>query len=304
VIRILNLEAENYSPAARNILRSIGELDELQLSRKELLDCISKYDVLIVRFGLAIDSEIINAGSRLKIIASPVTGLDHIDVQYAQSKGIRIVSLKGETAFLESIPATAEHTWALLLSLIRRIPAAFAAVCSRKWDRNHFRGHELKDKSLGLVGLGRVGRKVARFGLAFEMHVAAFDPYNPAFPPGIDRCKTLEELLRQSDVISLHVPLTEETSGMLGSPEFAILKPGVFLINTSRGQVIDETALLEALRSGTVGGAALDFVSDDKLVEFAGGHTTLLITPHLGGATVESMEKTEIFIAKRLRALL
>lgn len=305
MIRILNAEPYQYSENARQILRSIGELHERALSQAELISSIHEYDVLIARLGLRIDREVIDAGTRLRVIASPVTGLDHIDTEYAEARSIRVISLKGETAFLESISATAEHTWALLLSLARQIPASFASVCSGQWQRDRFRGRELQAKTLGIVGLGRVGRKVARYGLAFDMNVTAFDPHNPVFPPDIGRCATLHDLLNRSDVVSLHVPLCKDTVGLIGYPEFAVIKSGAFLINTSRGRVIDENALLEALQSGRLTGAALDVVDDARrMIEFARTSTKLLITPHLGGAAVESMEKTEVFIANRLKEVL
>ena len=304
MIRLLNAEPDNYSRAAREILRSIGELHERSLSRGDLIECVSDYDVLITRFGFRIDREVIDAGPRLKIIASPVTGLDHIDTEYARERGLRVVSLKGETAFLESISATAEHTWALVLALVRHVPAAVDSVRSGHWNRDFFRGHEVQNKTLGIVGVGRVGRRVARYGLAFGMTVAAFDPYNADNPQGVQRCKTLHELLAISDVISLHVPLSEETEELIGYQEFAVMKGGAFLVNTSRGKVVDEGALLEALQSGRLSGAALDVICDrDRVTEFAKKSRKLLVTPHLGGSTVESMEKTEVFIAGRLKQI-
>lgn len=304
MIRILNVEPENYSAAAREILQSMGELHERQLSHHELIACISEYDVLIARFGVSIDRKVIDSGIRLKIIASPVTGLDHIDIEHAHAKGIRVISLKGETAVLESISATAEHTWGLLLALIRHIPAAFASVCAGDWNRDRFRGHELQNKTLGIVGLGRIGSKVARYGLAFDMQVSAFDPNNMAFPRGVQRCATLHELLKSSDVISVHAPLSNDTEGLIGQSEFAVMKTGAFLVNTSRAPIVDEKALVEALKSARLAGAALDFINDQSLIELAKTTSRLLITPHLGGATIESMEKTEVFIANRLRAVL
>jgi D-3-phosphoglycerate dehydrogenase len=269
-----------------------------------LIECVADYDVLITRFGFQVDREVIDAGRRLKIIASPVTGLDHIDTEYVRERGLRVVSLKGETAFLESIPATAEHTWALLLALVRHVPAAVEATRSGIWNRDAFRGHEVQNKTLGIVGLGRVGRKVAQYGLAFGMTVSAFDPYNTNYPEGVQSSKALHELLATSDVISLHVPLSRETEELIGSQEFAVMKGGSFLVNTSRGKVVDEGALLEALQSGRLAGAALDVVCDrDRVAEFARKSRNLIVTPHLGGATAESMQKTEVFIAGRLKEI-
>ena len=177
MINILNAEPLNYSSEARKILESLGNIDEKLLKRNELLSCISEYHVLIIRFGFQIDEEIIEAGKNLKVIVTATTGLDHIDTEYATSKSIKIISLQGEKEFLSSIPATAEYTWGLLLALMRRIPSAFESVKRGFWNRDEFRGHNLAGRKLGILGLGRIGERVALYGLAFEMNVLAFDPY-------------------------------------------------------------------------------------------------------------------------------
>ena len=161
--RILNAEALGYCDEARVILRELGEVAEGNLDREELLARLPGYDVLIVRLAHQVDREVIDTGRHLKVIVSATTGLDHIDTSYAASKGIAVLSLRGEAAFLDSIWATAEHTWALLLAVLRRIPQAFASARAGHWDRDLFRGNELAGKRLGIVGLGRVGRKVARY---------------------------------------------------------------------------------------------------------------------------------------------
>ena len=309
MIHILNVEPLNYSAEARQILRSIGRLDERSLTRAELLDCLIAYDVLIVRLGFQVDCEVIDAGQRLKVIVTATTGLDHIDEEYAKQRGITVLSLRGETEFLRTIPATAEHTWALLLTLVRRIPWAFQSVQAGYWDRDAFRGYELCGKRLGIVGLGRIGEKVARYGLAFGMSVSVFDSYRPEWPNDIKRCETLEELLCLTEVLSLHVSLNRETIGMIGRQELLLLPTGAILINTSRGAVIDEQALYDVLMSGHLGGAALDVLTHERatpgdtgraLLEYAKSHHNLIITPHIGGATFESMARTEVFMARKL----
>jgi D-3-phosphoglycerate dehydrogenase len=312
-VRILNVEPVGFSPEARDILNQAGEVTELSLSRSELLSQLSDYDVLIVRFGQRIDRELIDAGSRLKAIATAATGVDHIDVDYAHSRGIEVLSLRGENEFLETVSASAEHTWAMLLALMRRIPQAFASVRSGIWNRDLFHGHELRGKRLGIVGLGRIGRKVAAYAHAFGLNVAAYDPYAPQWPEGVDRCSTLSDLLRQSDVISLHVPLNKETVKIVGREQLLLLPPGAVLINTSRGEVLDEKALLDSLKSRHLGGAAIDVLCHENsaegiqqslLLPYACAHDNLLITPHIGGATDESMARTEIFMASKLAQFL
>lgn len=310
MIRILNAEPFKYSEHAKRILRQIGELHERSLTREELLIILPEYDVLIVRLGFRVDRSLIDAGSRLKVIVTATTGLDHIDISYAQEKGIDVLSLRGETEFLRSIPATAEHTWALLMSLVRYIPSAFATVCQGEWCRDSFRGRDLCGKRLGIVGLGRIGEKIARYGIAFQMQIVAWDPYRRDWMVGVDRKTNLNELLGCADILTLHVPLTSETKHMIGHREIGLLPVGAFLVNTSRGAVIEEKALLEALENGHLAGAALDVMEGERsqniidhnpLLRYACEHSNLLITPHIGGATVEAMAKTEVYMANKLK---
>ena len=313
MIRILNAEPMNYHDEPRQVLQALGKVDERQLSRAEFIRCLPEYDVLIIRLGFQVDREVIDAGSNLKAIVTATTGLDHIDVAYAEQCGIKVLSLRGETDFLRSIPATAEHTWALLLALVRRIPWAFHSVLLGEWDRDAFRGHDLRGRRLGIVGLGRVGQKVARYGLAFGMPVYAHDPSPTDAIPDVSMCATLSDLLRQSDVLSLHVPFNPTTEKLIGAPELALLPPGAVIVNTARGAVLDEAALLDALQSGNLSGAALDVLTDERvqrsgtserLLAYARTHDRLLITPHVGGATEESMCATELFMAGKLKQFL
>lgn len=311
-LRILNLEPENYAAEALAVLQSLGEVETGPLDRRALLDCIGGFEVLIVRLAHQIDRQVLERADRLKVIVSATTGLDHIDLDCAAAKGIAVLSLRGETEFLRGIPATAEHTWALLLALVRRIPAAHASVLAGEWQRDRFRGADLAGKTLGLLGLGRIGEKVARYGLAFGMRVAAFDPYRAGWPDGVERLVSQADLLGRSQVLSIHVPLNAETEGLIGAAELNLLPPGALLVNTSRGQVLDEAALLAALENGHLGGAALDVLGEERsvnlvespLVRYARAHDNLILTPHIGGATRESMAATEIFMAHKLRAFL
>ena len=308
-MRILNLEPDNCSPTALGILRQLGEVSCTTHKRDELLKVISNYDVLIVRIAHQIDREIIDQGKRLKVIVTATTGLDHIDVVYAESKGIDVLSLYGETEFLRTIKATAEHTWALLMALIRRIPQAFRSVMAGEWNRDRFRGNELSGKQLGILGLGRVGRQVAAYGRAFDMRVCAFDPYVKDWIDWVEREESLDALLKRSDILSLHLPLNNETFGMIGRSALQQLPAGALVINTSRGGILVESELVEMLNSGHVNGAAIDVVQFERdpnkrnaspLISYACHYDNLLITPHIAGATRESMTQTEIFMANKL----
>ncbi len=309
MIRILNAEPFDYSDQARTILTEVGEVTEAPLNRAELIRLIPGYDALIVRLAHQIDREVIDAGCHLKAIVTATTGLDHIDVDYARAKGIAVLSLRGESDFLRTISATAEHTWALLLALLRHIPQAATSVQAGAWARDLFKGHELDGKHLGVVGLGRIGQKVARYGLSFDMQVYAYDPYATQWMAEVRRTTNLSELLQVSDVLSLHVPLNAETHRLLGTAEFTQLPRGAIVINTARGEVIEEDALVASLESGQLSGAALDVIAHEResalrdispVLRYAHTHANLLITPHLGGATYESMAKTEIFMAQKL----
>jgi D-3-phosphoglycerate dehydrogenase len=313
LIKILNVEPSNYSPEARRLLLSIGELHEACLTHEELLKCLKDFDVLIVRLGIQVDRDLISSSQRLKAIVTATTGLDHIDTDAASKQGVAVLSLKGETEFLRNIHATAEHTWALLLALARNIPAAADSVIKGKWDRDRFTGRELFGKVLGIVGYGRIGQRVGVYGQAFGMHTIAYDPGKVDFSPQVDKCVSLKDLLHKADIISLHVPLNENTKALLSYDEFEMIKKGALLINTSRGRVVDEDALLRALKTGRLGGAALDVVEGEPnfpnentrlLVEYAKTHGNLIITPHIGGATFESMAKTEIFMANKLKTFI
>ena len=309
MIRILNVEPVGYSRDARAVLEAIGEVVEHEMDRGQLLDAIGGFDVLLVRLRHQIDRTVIDRGGRLGAICSATTGLDHIDVAYAQKQGIAIISLKGETEFLETIHATAEHTWALILALVRRLPAAVGSVAAGGWARERYRGRELNGKTLGIVGLGRVGGQVARYGRAFGMNVVGYDPWRVGWPPEVTRVRDLTDLLAAADVLTLHVPLNEETRGLLQASAFHRMNARSLLVNTSRGELVDEAALLDALRRGTIGGAALDVIAGERnpaersleLVEYLRSHDNLIVTPHVGGATEESMARTELFIAHKLK---
>ncbi len=310
---ILNAEPHDYSPRATSILQSVGSVCELDRDFAHLEDGLPHIDALIVRLGYQIDAAVMSRAERLKFIATATTGLDHIDLDEAKDRGISVLSLRGEVDFLRSIPATAEHTWGLLLALVRNLAPAFDSVRQGEWDRDRFRGHDLCGQTLGIIGLGRIGQRVAKYAAAFGMRCVAHDPYVTAATDGTCLVPTVNEVLSQSDVVSIHVPLNAETIHLIGEAEFRDMKCGAFLVNTARGAVVDNRSMLKRLESGALAGAAIDVVederSDDRLIatelfEYARKHRNLLITPHIGGATYESMESTEIFMARKLASAL
>jgi D-3-phosphoglycerate dehydrogenase len=248
----------------------------------------------------------------LKVIATNATGTDHIDLAYAEKKGVEVISLKGEYEFLRNIHATAELTWGLILAGIRKIPTAFDSVKQLEWDRNRFLGNELFGQRLGIIGLGRIGEKIANYAQAFGMNVIAYDviPDKALKYPFVTMCSTLSECINNSDILTVHVPLNDDTNKLIGRNEISLMKNNSFLVNTSRGAIVDGEALLEALTTNRIAGAALDvlegegvdgFVKENSLVRYASGNENLLITPHIGGVTFQSWEKTELFIAEKVK---
>ena len=311
--RILVAESERFSARARATLTAAAEVTFADLDRRELLQNVPDFDVLWVRLRNRIDAEVIQAGSRIKWIATPTTGLTHIDVAAADRRGVGVLSLRGETDFLRNIRATAEHTLGLMLALIRNLPTAADHVRQGGWDRDRFLGGELHEKTIGIVGYGRLGSLVASYLQTFGARVIAADPYRERSQlPELVELVPLEVLLSESDGISVHVNLTAETTGLIGESEFDRMKQGAWLVNTSRGEVIDEAALLRALTNERLRGAALDVLANEtssgmaasELVAYARQNPNLLITPHIGGCTAESMAKTEDFLAQKLCAVL
>lgn len=310
---VLNLEPEGYCDEARAVLGQVGEITDGPLGRRELLERISAYEILIVRLHHHIDRDVFEAGKNLKVIVSATTGLDHIDLKEAEARNIPVLSLKGEQAFLSTITATAEHTWGLLLALMRRIPEAIESVQAGLWNRNALKGRDLEGKRLGIVGFGRLGKQVASYGSAFRMRVAAYDPFIDEWPGTVVRATSLAQLASNSDVLTIHVALHAGSVKLIGTPQLDALPRGAVLVNTSRGQILDEEALLTALVSGQLGGAALDVLADERrpemrvknpLLAYASLHRNLLITPHIGGATHEAMCRTEVFMAHKLTQFL
>ena len=245
--------------------------------------------------------------TRCRILATPVTGLDHIDLAACQERGIRVVSLRGEVEFLRTVRATAELTVALTLALLRQIPQAVTSVQGGIWDRDLFRGQELFGKTIGLVGVGRLGSLAAGYFRAFGAEVIGYDP-RPDFPTQLcTRVGSLQELFGQSDIVSIHAVYNDETRHLIGSRELAAARPGAILVNTARGGIVDEQALIEVLDRGQLAGAALDVLDGEPditaghpLVAYAQEHSNVLIVPHIGGNTRESFEKTECFLAGRV----
>lgn len=306
---LLIAESQNFSGSALSALERYFDVELADLDRSGLLQRVPHCDYLWIRLRTMIDREIIDASPRLKAIVTNTTGLNHIDVDHARSRAVQVLSLQGETEFLQSIRATAEHTIGLTLALLRAIPAAHRHVCAGNWDRSEFLGREIFRRSVGIIGHGRLGKIVAGYFQALGADVAVHDrKLEPGTTVDGIRSVALGEVLMESDIVSLHVAFEPENRQMIGKQQFRSMKVGSVFINTSRGELVDEFALAEALESGHLAGAALDVVdaehaptpSRERLIQFARNSNRLILTPHIGGNTIESTERTELFLAEKL----
>jgi len=312
--RVLSMADVTACPVVLDSLREVAEVVDLPADAEVLRDRIEAFDAYFASLAVQVDREVLTRAKRLRVIATGSTGTDHIDLDAARQCGVTVLSLKDDREFLDRITATAELAWGLLLSVVRRLPWAFDDARKGHWSRDAFRGRQISGKTLGVIGYGRLGRMVAEYGKAFRMRVLACDTREVEMSPGVERV-SLHRLLAESDVISVHVHLTEETRGLIGCEAFSQMKPGVVLINTSRGAVIDEEALLRALQQGRVAGAGLDVVHGEwredleqhPLIQYSRAHQNVVITPHIGGVTEESQtlayERTVGKLADFLRGL-
>jgi D-3-phosphoglycerate dehydrogenase len=308
--KLLIAETDGFSPSVLEALEAWAEVHPDPVAPGRLGAALGEYDIVWTKLAHRLAAADFPEQGRCRILAIPATGLDHIDLEACERAGIRVASLRGEVEFLRDVRATAEHALALALALLRRLPAAHRSVVQGAWDRDAFRGRELYGKTVGLVGMGRLGSIVAGYCRAFGMAVQGYDP-RPDFPGELARrCDSLAELMSTSDVISLHVAYHAGTRHLIDAEHLALVRRSAVLINTSRGGVIDDAALLAALVDGRLSGAALDVVAGEPdvgaghpLVRYARAHDNLILTPHIGGNTVESVAKTEAFIAEKVRQM-
>lgn len=308
--KILNTIGPEFAEKAKKITDTFGRTDYKAVSQKDLPNEVEKYDIVITGLANKFDKGVLEKAKDLKIIATPVTGLDHIDFEYAKQKGVEVLSLRGETEFLNSITGTAELAFGLLIDLLRFVSFSFLDVKAGRWDREKWRGRNLSGMTLGVVGAGRLGRWMVRYGTAFGMRVLFCDP-NVEKVEGA-RKADFDELLQESDAISIHVHLLPETENMFDAKAISKMKNTGVLLNTARGKIVNEEDLLEALQNKIIAGYAADVLSDEldfknnafsnhPLVEYSKTHTNCIIVPHIGGMTYEYREATDIFIAEKIK---
>ncbi len=307
-LRILCAEPENFSARGLAEVAKLGLLHAQSLSQSEFAEQAAEHDVLMLRLRLHLTDAILAGNGRPPLaVLSPTTGVNHLALPSAERLGVPIFHLRGEREFLDTIHSTAEHTFGLLLALARKLAPAVASTKRGQWHQVDYRGRELAGKRLGIIGFGRLGSIVARYAAAFDMDVSTFDPYVSAIAGNVVRRASLEELCQNSDVLSIHASLSETTEGLVGPKELNALPMGALLVNTARGELLQEDALLAALESGRLAGAALDVLANEHssvahgsaVLEYTRTHDNLIITPHIGGATAEAVERTDLFTIEK-----
>ena len=303
-----------YRPSVLELIKKRFDVISLPDPNHDSEEILEKAEVIMAPLGFSLGQEKIDRCPCLKIIGSSTLSIPHIDVDYAESKGIKVCYLDdGQKKFLESITPTAELAWGLIIAITRKIPWAHKDVCAGEWNGRSF-GRQtprmLSEMTLGVVGLGRLGALVASYGKAFGMRVYYYSPSSR--DSQYNSCTSLKELAECSDIVSIHAHHKPETEGIINNEFMVAMKSGSFIINTSRGELVDESALLNSLESGHLGGASLDVLAgeykqgfksklnENPLVKYARTHDNLILTPHYGGATVDAKEKTERFIVEMI----
>jgi D-3-phosphoglycerate dehydrogenase / 2-oxoglutarate reductase len=294
------LVSDPLADAGVAVLRRQVEVDvRTDLSSDQLAEIIPSYDALIVRSSTVVDSALLDRAENLKVVGRAGIGLDNVDVDAATRLGVLVVN-----APQSNVISAAEHTMALLLAQARNVPQAHTALISGSWERERWQGVELHGKTLGIIGLGRVGTLVAQRASAFGMHLVAFDPYvapHRAAQMGVEMLGSVGDVCAAADFLTIHLPKTPETVGIVSATELARVKRGVRIVNTARGGLVDEDALRVALEEGRVAGAAIDVFDQEPLTEhplFA--LPNVVVTPHLGASTAEAQDKAGVAIAEQV----
>ncbi len=294
------LVTEQLAQPGLDLMAEAGhEVDvQLGLSPEQLVEAIVGANALVIRSATTVTAEVLTAGTDLIVVGRAGIGLDNVDVAAATERGVMVVN-----APQSNILSAAEQAMALLLAQARNIPQAHAALVAGKWERSKWEGVELHGKTLGVIGLGRVGALVAQRALAFGMHLVAYDPFVSA-----DRARhmgvelmSLEDLMAQSDFVTVHLPKNKETMGLIGADVLAKAKPGIRIINTARGGIVDEDALADAIRNGNVQGAGLDVFAKEPTTESPLFElSSVIVAPHLGASTAEAQDKAGVTIAEQV----
>ena len=298
--RLRVLVRERIAPAGIELLRD--RFDVAVDGDSELSEAIEGYDAIIVRSATRLTAELIERGARLKVIGRAGVGVDNVDVDAATRRGIVVANAPEST-----VVSAAEHTIGLLVALARNVPQAHAALKAGRWERSRWAGVELADKTLAVLGFGRIGQQVARRAAGLGMRVVAYDPFvaRERFRElGVERAETPELAYGAADFVTLHLPLTDETRDSVGAEAFAAMRDGVRLVNAARGELVDEEALVAALTSGKVAGAALDVFSREPYSGPLLDLDNVVVTPHLAASTAEAQDRAGVIVAEQVAAAL
>ena len=276
-------------------------------TRESIASALRDADVYFATLKVPLDAQMIAAAPMLRLVVSPTTGSDHIDLRALELRGIPFFSLKADRDFLNNITPTAELAFLHVLAAARRFRESIAQPVAGEWDSQKVAGLTLYGRTLGIIGVGRLGTWMGRYGRAFRMRVIGTDPAPLSWPDEIER-GSFEQVLRESDFVSIHVHLTDATRRLVSARELALMKPGAVLINTSRGAIVDEAAVLAALERGRLGGYGCDVlegeadgrIGDHPLVNYARGHANVIITPHIGGVSPDALRRTAAFTARKI----
>ena len=308
MLTILNTLDISEVPEVREILEQEAILINVQPVKKEIFKFLHKADIYMSNAAYVVEKELIDYAFKLKLIESPSTGTDHLNLVYLKKKNIKLFEISREYSLLKKFTATSELAFALILSLTRNIIPANQNVLEGYWGREVFKGNQLYDKTLGILGLGRLGKISSKIGKGFGMKVIAYDPNVKKYKDV--KMYSLEELLKKCDVLSIHVHLNEETTNLINKERLKLMKNTSILINTSRGKIVDEIALLDCLKNNLIAGAGLDVIDGEwltdenrinhPLIDYSKKNSNLLIVPHIGGSTKESIKYSRIFIAKKI----
>jgi D-3-phosphoglycerate dehydrogenase len=293
------LITDGISPEGAKIMLDAGhDVDQVKYTPEELLSNIGKYDCIIVRSATKVTKEVIAAGKNLKVIARGGVGLDNIDVEFAKSRNLTVLNTPGASAI-----SVAELAIGHMFAVSRFLNVSKMEMMAGKWPKKEYsKGIELSGKTLGVMGFGNIGKEIARRALGLSMNVLAYDPPFTMMD-FVVRITTREKLLEGSDFITLHIPADKKTGPAIGKKEFDMMKRGVILVNCARGGVVDEVALLDALESGKVAGAALDVFVNEPPTDAQKAliaHPRVSVSPHIGGSTIEGQERVGIEIAQRV----
>ena len=261
--------------------------------------------VLDVSMAVPFPADRIDRAENLELFVTATTGANHVDASALDARRVPLLTLKGQTELLRSLTPAAEHSWLLVLACARSLRAATEQVLAGGWDRTRHPGMMLRGRTIGIVGCGRIGQWVGRYAEAFGMRRLGYDPLVSPWPAHIERVD-LPHLLRESDVVSLHVPLTDTTAGLIGAEQLSLMKPEAILVNTSRGEIVDEGALVTALQERRLGAVGLDVlagepdVTDNPLVRLAADNSHVVITPHVGGFSPDAVSQVVAFSCRRI----